>query len=225
MDADTLDPPTDQRGWIDISVPLHPGVVVWPGDPEFAFAWRHRLEQGAAANVSQLALGSHTGTHIDAPLHFIARGAPLDALPLEATVGPARVAPIEDRVSIQPDELRGLQLKRGERILFKTANSGRCWKEPRFVEDFVYITPAAARFLVECGVRTVGVDYLSVGGFHADGALTHQVLLEAGVWVIEGLNLEHVTPGAYELICLPLRVPAAEAAPARAILRPLRGRA
>jgi arylformamidase len=117
-------------------------------------------------------------------------------------------------------ELETHRLRAGERVLFLTRNSERCWNNNQFVEDFVYISAAAAQFLVQRHVRTVGIDYLSVGGYVHDGVETHRILLGAGIWLIEGLNLSAVKPGAYELVCLPLRVAGADGAPARAILRP-----
>ena len=178
------------------------------------------LSRGDAANVSKIELGAHTGTHMDAPRHFLADGIGLDQMPLDATIGPARVIPIEHPQAILPAELEQHNLQAGERVLFRTQNSERCWKTDQFIEDFVYISAAAAQFLVERGVRTIGVDYLSVGGYVHDGVETHQILLEAGIWLIEGLNLSAVTPGTYDLVCLPLRVAGADGAPARAILRP-----
>jgi len=162
------------------------------------------------------------GTHIDAPSHFLSGGATLDALPIEATVGPARVIAIEDRESVKPAELQPHKLRRGERILLKTRNSDRCWKTRRFVKDFVFIAKEGAAWLVEGGVRTVGIDYLSVGGFKRDSVETHEILLGAGVWLIEGLRLAGVAPGKYDLICLPIRLRGAEGAPARAVLRKAR---
>src|SRR5579885_414636 len=127
-------------------------------------------------------------------------------MPTEATMGRARVIEIQDRESIKPDELRPHTIQRGERLLFKTLNSARCWQTDQFIEDFVYISQEAARYLAELGVQTVGVDYLSVGGYKKDGPQTHQALLGAGIWVIEGLNLAQVAPGSYELLCLPLKI-------------------
>jgi arylformamidase len=209
--------------WIDISVPIYSGMVHWPGDPAVAIERVHDLSRGDPANVSRLELGAHTGTHMDAPRHFLADGAGLDELPLDATIGPARVIRIAHPRAIVPEELRTHRLRAGERVLFRTQNSERCWKNNQFVEDFVYISAAAAQFLVQRKVRTVGIDYLSVGGYVHDGVETHQILLGAGIWLIEGLNLATVKPGGYELVCLPLRVAGADGAPARAILRP-RGR-
>jgi arylformamidase len=140
-------------------------------------------------------------------------------MPLDAAIGSARVIAIRDRESIKPDELLRHHIRRGERLLFKTRNSAHCWDIDSFVEDFVYISAAAARYLVERQVRLVGVDYLSVGGLHADSVDTHQALLTAGIWIIEGLNLARVHPGRVQLVCLPLKIAGADGAPSRALLR------
>ena len=207
------------QGWIDISVPLRSGMVNWPDNSPVRIERMLDMERGDAANVSLISLGAHTGTHMDAPVHFVRGGEGMDRMPLDATIGRARVVGIEDPISIKPDELRPLGLAPGERVLFKTLNSSRVWQTDEFVEDFVYVSQEAARYLAECRVMTVGVDYLSVGGFHKDGVETHEALLGAGIWDIEGLDLSEVEPGEYELICLPLKIQGSDGAPARAILR------
>ncbi len=208
-----------EEGWIDVSVPLRSGMVHWPDNPPVRIERMLDMECGDAANVSTLSLGSHTGTHMDAPIHFVPGGAGMDRMPLDATIGQARVIEIQDPVSIKPDELDPHGIGRGERVLLKTQNSTRRWWTEDFIEDFVYVSQEAARYLADRGVRTVGVDYLSVGGFWKDGVETHQALLGAGIWVIEGLDLSEIEPGEYELICLPLKVEDGDGAPARAILR------
>ena len=140
-------------------------------------------------------------------------------MPLTATIGRAREIEIRDPESIKPEELRPHRIQRGERVLFKTRNSARCWQTDDFVEDFVYISQEAARYLAAQQVQTIGVDYLSVGGFFKDGVETHHALLEAGIWIIEGLNLANVAPAIYELVCLPLKIEGSDGAPSRAILR------
>jgi arylformamidase len=207
------------NAWIDISVSLHSGMAHWPDNPPVQIARMLDMERGDVCNVSTLSVGSHTGTHMDAPVHFVRGGKGIDEMPLEATIGPARIIEIHDPESIKPDELRSQAIQRGERILFKTRNSTRCWTTDDFIEDFVYISQEAARYLAALGVQTVGVDYLSVGGFTKDGQETHQALLEAGIWIIEGLDLSQVSPGVYDLICLPLKIANSDGAPARAILR------
>ena len=208
-----------EEGWIDVSVPLRSGMVRWPGNPPVEIERTLDMGRGDVANVSRISLGSHTGTHMDAPLHFVRSGEGLDRMPLDATVGTARVIGIKDPVSIKREELEAHGIGRGERVLFKTRNSARRWWTEDFMEDFVYVSEGGALYLAERGVRTVGVDYLSVGGFHEDGVETHQALLGAGIWVIEGLYLCEVEPGEHELICLPLKVEDGDGAPARAVLR------
>ena len=176
-------------------------------------------ECGDATPVSTISLGSHTGTHVNASIHFVPTGAGMHRMPLDATIGRARVIEIQDPVSIKPDELDPHELDRGEGVLFKTQNSSRRWRIENFIEDFVYASQEAARYLADCGVRTAGFDYLSVDGFWKDGVETHQALLGAGIWIIEGLYLSGVEPDENELICLPLKVEDGDVAPARAILR------
>jgi arylformamidase len=205
--------------WIDISVPIYSGMVHWPDNPPVRVEYMLHMERGDLCTVSMLSMGSHTGTHMDGPLHFIQDGQGLHEMPLDAAIGLARVIEIHDPESIKPDELHPHRIQRGERLLFKTLNSSRSWQTNTFLEDFVYISQEAARYLASLGVQTVGIDYLSVGGFEKDGLETHQALLEAGIWIIEGLDLSQVEAGTYELICLPLKVADSDGAPARAILR------
>ena len=209
------------QAWIDVSVTVRHGMPHWPDNPPIVMQRPMELLRGHACNLSHLAMGVHTGTHIDAPVHFIHQAAGVDEMPLAATMGPARVIEIADPRVITADELRGHSLQAGERVLFRTANSPRCWLADRFVEDFVYISEQAAEHLAETRVRTVGVDYLSVGGYHADGAKIHRILLSAGIWIIEGLDLSAVRAGRYEMICLPVKLHGSDGAPARALLRPL----
>jgi arylformamidase len=210
--------PSEER-WIDISVPLRSGMVHWPDNPPVRIERMLDMERGDVANVSKFSLGSHTGTHMDAPIHFVRAGEGIDRLPLDATIGRARLIEIQDPVSIKPDELSQHGIGRGERVLFKTRNSSLGWWTQDFIEDYVYVSQEAARYLANREVRTVGVDYLCVSGFRRDGVETHQVLLGTGIWVIEGLDVGRVEPGEYELICLPLKVEDGDGAPARAILR------
>jgi arylformamidase len=205
--------------WMDISVPLRSGMVHWPDNPPVDIERAMDINRGDVCNVSKMSLGVHTGTHMDAPIHFLANGIGIDQMPLTAAVGRARVIEIADPVSIKPGELVAHSIQRGERILFKTLNSPRCWQTDDFVEDFVYVSHEAAAYLATIGAQTVGVDYLSVGGAQIDGPQTHQALLEAGIWIIEGLNLAQAQPGIYDLICLPLRIVGGDGAPARAMLR------
>lgn len=194
-------------------------MVHWPGDPGIRIGRVKDLARGDECTLSALSMGAHSGTHMDAPSHYL-RGAPdLDSLSFTATVGRARVLAIRSPVEITPEELRPHRIRRGERLLFRTRNSARCWKSDAFVKDFVCISAAAARFLAARRVALVGIDYLSVGGFHRDGRETHAILLGAGIWILEGLDLSRVRPGAVDLVCLPLRLAGGDGAPARAVLR------
>ena len=206
------------EGWIDVTVPVRGGMVHWPGNPGVDIERTEDLAKGDPATVSRLTLGVHSGTHVDAPVHFIAEGTGIDAVPLSDLIGPVRVLPIQDPRSIGVAELRAFEPQAGERLLFKTRNSARCWSRPDFVADFVYLSLEGARFLVERKVRTVGIDYLSIAGID-EGVPTHRALLEAGVCIIEGLDLSRVEPGRYEMVCLPLRLAGADGAPARVVVR------
>lgn len=208
-------------GWIDVSVPLRDGMPAWPGNPAVQIGRHEDMSKGGDANVTVLSFGAHTGTHMDAPVHFLADGVAIDAMELSATMGAARVIEISDPAAIRRHELQAAEIASGERILFKTRNSSYAWSSESFVEDFVGITVEAAEYLAEVGVRAVGVDYLSVAVFGGDAAGVHRALLSAGVWIIEGLDLADVAEGTFELICLPLCIPGSDGAPARALLRPI----
>jgi arylformamidase len=210
--------------WIDVSVPLASGMIGWPGDEATRVERVQDVGRGDPCTLTRLFVGTHAGTHIDAPLHYLPGGASLDAMPLDATLGPARVIAIADPVSVTPAELVHLRIRQGERLLLRTRNSRRRWWEQPFSEDYVYISPPAARWLAERRVRCVGIDALSVGGFREGGRETHEALLGGGVWLIEGLALTAVRPGLVDLVCLPLRIAGAEGAPARALLRKRRAR-
>ena len=207
--------------WIDVTVPLHNGMVVWPNDIKVQIERRVSMDRGDMCNNSSINMGVHTGTH----MHFIARGKSIDQLPFDVTVGPARVIEIKDKVSIKAEELKQHNIKRGERILFKTRNSPQCWQNDTFADDFVYITRGAAQFLVDAGVKLVGVDYLSVGSPSDPDKTTpdtHDILLGAEIWLIEGMNLTAISAGDYNLICLPLKLMNTEASPVRTILQPIK---
>ena len=211
----------NNANWIDISVPLSNGMVHWPGDAKFERLKTLALADGGQCNLSEIRLSAHTGTHMDAPLHYLENAPTIDTMPISATVGRARVIEIHDPSLIRVNELQPHRVTKGERLLFKTTNSRLCWKTPEFKTNFVHISPETARYLAETGIRTVGIDYLSVGHAETGGDETHRILLAAGIWIIEGLNLENVAPGEYELMCLPLKIAGSDGAPARAVLRKL----
>ena len=206
------------RYW-DVSVAMRDGMPCWPGDPAPRVEQVMSMDRGDMCNVTRLNISAHTATHMDAPRHFVNSGVGIDQSDLDALIGVARVVEIHDPLAIRRAELEKLVPKASERLLFKTRNSQVAWDYPGFFEDFVYIADEGARYLVECGVRTVGVDYLSIGGYQHDTVETHVTILGAGIAVIEGLNLKDVEPGEYELICLPLKIAGADGAPARVVLR------
>jgi len=208
--------------WIDISVPVRTGMVHWPGDTPFQITRVADMQRdGTEYNLSSISMGCHIGTHMDAPLHFVNGGRSMETMPLDATMGRARVIEIRDAKKVTVEELREQNLQAGERILLKSSNSKRQWKTDEFLTDFVYIPADAAQYFADCKVRTVGIDALSVGGWEVDGPECHRILLGAGIWVIEWLDLSEIEPGEYELACLPLKLVGAEGAPARAALRRL----
>jgi arylformamidase len=194
-------------------------MVVWPGDSPVVIRQTSHLAEGDNATVSELSLSAHTGTHVDAPAHFIPGGAGVDALDLNVLVGPAFVVEVLDADVITAEVLESLKIPQGiKRLLFKTRNS-RCWLQNNdsFDQDFVALTQNAARYLIDRGIQLVGIDYLSVAPFE-NGVPTHRELLGAGIVVVEGLNLNGIEPGRYQLAVLPLKIAALDGAPARAIL-------
>ncbi len=178
------------------------------------------ISAGAECHLTRISLGCHTGTHLDAPLHFEPNGTSVDQLDLEVLVGPCRVVHLPEVSRIERRHLESLDLEGCQRLLFKTSNGARL-EEPDFQEDFVAVAPDAAELLVELGVRLVGVDYLSVEPFVHEDWGTHHTLLRAGVIPLEGLDLRAVPPGDYQLVALPLLIEGAEGAPVRAVLLPL----
>lgn len=203
----------------DISVPVYNGMPVWPGDEGVEIERVSQIEAGANANVSHLSLGAHTGTHVDAPYHFVPSGITLDQVPLDYFVGPALVVEVTGQPLITAEHLKAANLPAGvQRVLFKTDNS-QIWARPRqeFEPAFVALSPDAAQFLVDLGVILVGIDYLSVAPFRQSRP-THLALLSAGVAILEGIDLRTVEAGWYTLYCLPLKLVGVDGAPARAIL-------
>lgn len=194
--------------WIDISIPLTHGVTRWPGDPPFRSRKVASMGDGDEANVTAFSMCAHTGTHIDAPLHYFAKGKSVDALAMEILMGPATVRGIDEECALD------------RRVLFRSRNSDREWWREPYRDDFAALTPEHARKLVSNGTKLVGIDYLSVGNNSPDGAKVHRILLRGGVVILEGLNLTAVAPGLYDLVCLPLRLEGAEGAPARALIYP-----
>ncbi len=203
----------------DITLPITPGLVVWPGDPPLHFSQPYHLERGDICTVTRLSLSVHTGTHLDAPAHFVRGGAGVETLPLTTLIGPALLVEALSVPAITADVLELLSIPPGTaRLLLKTDNAAR-WAagEAQFYEEYVAVTTDGARWLVAHGIQLIGVDYLSVAPF-TELVEPHEVLLEAGVIPVEGLNLHGVPPGVYQLICLPVLIPGSDGAPCRAVL-------
>lgn len=217
---------------IDISVPLENGMATWPDDPGFMVERRKNLALGDCATVSQLSMGVHTGTHVDAFNHFLHDGESLSEMDLSVYVGKTLVLEIAHPQCVTLEELQthalAAELKQTERVLFKTKNSSTKWWQAPFNENFVHIHPDAASYLTQLNIKLVGVDYLSVEGFHSDTlypnlpvAPTHHILMKHKVYIVEGLYLNNITEGWYKLTCLPVSIKDCDGAPARAILEAL----
>jgi len=204
----------------DISVPITQDLPVWPGDPRIVLERMCKLEEGDESNVTFLKMSAHTGTHLDAPNHFLSNGITIDEINLEILIGPTQVVAIPDNCSgITSRVISEISLKTGiERILFKTNNSTFWEKNAGFQKNFTAVTADGARALVDKNLKLIGVDYLSIAPFD-DTVTPHQIFLQAGVVILEGINLSQVPEGIYELVCLPLKIKGADGAPARAVLR------
>jgi len=209
-------------GWIDVTATLDPATTpVYEGDAPMKFEFLKDMRKGDGFTLSVLSLGAHSGTHIDAPLHFIRDGASVDRVGLAALIGPARVIEIPDAVqAIDAAELNRHDWRGAERVFFRTRSSVRGWMaSPAFHRDFAYIAPDAAQLLADAGVRLVGIDYISAEQFGAPAPRTHQILLGKGIPIVEGLALEAIRGGDYDAIVLPMKVAGHEGAPARAVMR------
>ena len=209
--------------WIDATATLDPATTpVYEGDAAMRFDFLKDMRRGDGLTLSAYSLGAHSGTHVDAPMHFVRDGASVDRVPLEPLIGPARVIEIADDVqAIDAAELDRHAWRGAERVLFRTRSSIRGWmSSSTFHRDFAFVAPDAAQRLADAGVRLVGIDYISAEQFGAAAPLTHRILLGKGIPIVEGLALEGVRGGDYDLVVLPIKVAAHEGAPSRAVLRP-----
>ena len=222
--------------WIDISVPFRDNMVHYPKDP-FPPSFKRIMDvnEGDKVTMYEMHIISHTGTHIDAPLHFVPGGSTIDLMPLDTGIGPARVIEIKDPESIKPAELEQYDIQPGERILFKTQNSEKLIQKKEYTMGQVYITLEAAEYLAKKGIRLVAIDYMAITRYeteddwpsvqeylaNSDMHRTHRMFLENGVYILEFVKLTGIKPGKYELICLPIRLEHGDAGLARAIIRPL----
>jgi len=213
------------EGWYDISVPIKQGMSYLILDPVPPKIYRlHDAELGSKVTISMLEILTHTCTHLDTPLHFIRGGSTISDMRLDAVVGPCRVIEIKDEKTIKISELEKHAIKEGERLLFKTRNSPMTYAGEKFVEDYVYLEGDAADFLAAKKIVLFGLDNITIGNFRDEESImkTHRALLEAGVYILEDCALGNVPAGEYELLCLPLLLYKGDAAPCRAILRPLK---
>lgn len=207
--------------WIDISLPVSPNMVVWPGVPQPEFAFRCSMKKGDLCNDSNFFMNCHSGTHIDAPFHYFEEGSPVDQVPLEKLIGEVHLLHMPNVISIDERVLEQFWPKgeKVERVLFKTDNSTR-WAEAGggFFKDYCALTQGGAHWLLNKKLHLIGIDYLSIQKFN-ESPIVHQLLLKSGVVLLEGITLHHVTTGKYTIFCLPLKLLGREGAPARVILR------
>lgn len=211
-----------EGGWFDVTATLNPATTpVYEGDAPMKFDFLKDMRKGDVLTLSLYSLGAHSGTHIDAPMHFVAGGVSIDRVALDPLIGPARVINIADGVqAIDAAELNRHSWRSAERVIFRTRSSARGWMaSSTFHRDFAYIAPDAAQLLAGASVKLVGIDYISAEKFGAPAPTTHRILLGKGIPIVEGLALEGVSAGDYDIIVLPMKVAGHEGAPARAVLR------
>ncbi|MBB4077546.1 arylformamidase [Lewinella aquimaris] len=214
------------EGWTDVTYPIFEGMTGWPGQPETSYDTLSCIHCGDTARVSMLHFSSHTGTHMDAPSHFLAEGIDMARVPIEIGLGPMRIAEIDCKAAVTPEDLlayegRTRPLEPGERLILRTPNSDKgFWPHKPFDEDYHGIGPAAAKLIVERRLLLIGVDYLSVGPFHEGNPQTHRALMGGNVWIIEGVDLRKITEGDYDMICLPLKLAGSDGSPIRILIKP-----
>lgn len=215
-------------GWMDVTATLVPGVTpVYEGDAPMQFGFLKDMRRGDPLTLSTYTLGAHSGTHVDAPMHFVRDGAAVDAVALSALMGPVRVIALADSVTvIDRAELERHPWRGADRLFFRTRSSARGWMTtPAFHRDFAYVTADAAQAMVEAGVRLVGIDYLSAEQFGAPEPVVHRILLGRGVPIVEGLMLGAVSAGDHDVIVMPMKVGGHDGAPARVVMRRVADRA
>lgn len=204
----------------DISLSLHPGIPVWPGDPPASIIKTSSIEGGNGFNSSKITASFHWGTHVDAPYHFFENRWTIDQIPLEILIGPAKLIDIPEADKITTHHLKKFNLTQVDRLIVKTRNSSFWSESPlKFHQDYTAFTEDAARFLLEKGIRLVGIDYLSIDLYNDDELPVHHTLYKKNVVAIEGLDLREVTPGNYQLICLPINIRCGDGAFARVLLQ------
>jgi arylformamidase len=201
----------------DATITLHEGMLLYPGDPPFKLQSRYRLADGGPFNLCEISMATQTGTHVDPPAHYFDRGAGVDQIPLSAMVGLGIVLDMRGRPYVDRKALADSPLDGQRRVLLKTDNSQRL-QQTEFAADYVYLTEDGATFLVEKGVKLIGIDYLSIEKYQSSGAPVHRTLLTAGVLIVEGINLVDVPPGPCKIYCLPLKIKDGDGSPARVLI-------
>ncbi len=202
----------------DATLPIREGMITFPGDPPFSMKPLCLRQKGDSFNLAVLSMGTHLGTHVDPPAHYLDGAATVDQIPLDVLVGPGVILDMTGRKEVDRRALETSALENHVRVLMKTDNSAKLF-DPEFTEDYTHLTEDAAAYLVELGVQLIGTDYLSIERYDSPGAPVHLTLLKAGVLVVEGLYLADIPPGPCEIYCLPLRLQGADGAPARVLIR------
>ncbi len=201
----------------DATLALHEKMAIFPGDPTFKMTPLFQTTTGAKFNLSIITMGTHTGTHVDPPAHYLTGGHTVDEIPLEILIGPGKILDLTGQPELNRDVLRSCDLKGVTRVFFKTDNSPKLL-EPDFHENYVSLTQDGATYLSESGIRMVGTDYFSIETYHSLAAEVHHTLLQAGILVVESLNLAHIPAGPCTIYCLPLKILGADGAPARVLV-------
>ena len=213
------------EGWTDITYPIFEGMTGWPNQPATTYDVLSCIHCGDQARVTMLHFSAHTGTHMDAPSHFLAQGIDISQAPIHVGLGPVRIARIDCPAEVTVQQLKDYEartrpLEKGERLLLRTPNSDRAlWLQDPFNKEYHAIGPEAAKYIAGKRLLLVGVDYLSVGPFYEGNPQTHRALMGANVWIIEGVDLRKVSEGEYEMICLPLKLSGSDGSPVRVLLK------
>lgn len=213
------------EGWTDVTYPIFEGMTGWPGQPETSYDVQSCIHCGDQARVTVVTMSVHSGTHMDAPSHFLAQGIDVSRAPIDFGMGPVRIAEIDCPAEIQPAHLdayeaRTRPLQPGERLILRTPNSDKAfWLQDPFDTEYRGIGPEAAQWIVDKQLKMVGVDYLSVGPFHKGNPQTHRALMTGKVWIVEGIDLRKVQEGDYEMICLPLKMVGCDGSPVRILIK------
>lgn len=201
----------------DVTQTISPEIVLYPGDPVVQIEQTFNIAKGDIVNLCNIAMGSHTGTHVDAPKHFYDQGLTIDQLPMDYFIGPAKVFELTKVATVSKADLQSCDIKKADIVLLKTKNSALLAKTT-FDPAFTYLEPEAAEFLADVGIRTLGFDYLTIDPYNNPDFKSHYILLGHNIVIIEGLNLSAITPGEYQMVALPLKLQNGNGSPARVVL-------